>query len=1070
MSLSKRNPFTPIECNDESEQVESTALFHLSGRPSAARRSVDAYASVGLTSTSTQPIGVQSPMCVISPPYELPRETSTVSVSSHIYIKPNTSQQMSADDIVPNNADNYKGEYKHKIQSLESHKDSVLCVATHNQYIFSGSQDCSIGVWNTNTFELEDTLLGHSRSVLGLYVMNPQGLAPCLVSTAKDNCICLWDIASFSLLFRITGFPSLVYDIECLSFGNDGYYLYGCCQDTNIFVLSLSILPYLLRLHHDKLSIEHEHKQQMASFKNKYRKRNSESLEKTTIANDSEPMLIDANDVLLLRKPSILCPKDFNGPCLDTEEPSVQPQDSTRPSSNSKFELPTSTSAIVRLIQSDVVVQFLSKSVSEMVDIYYDLVYDSEDKPFMIDRIFCGCHRGFIYILSRIETEYRLISCSSDGTCKIWDASNQYKLQLLSVLTGHTHSVIDCDLFMSSSGRYLVTASRDETVKVWNISEIAKPHTRHTTEAHDSELTAVKVIESVIVCASRSGHVIFRNAQSYDVIATHCVSKCAGICVMRFAFMEPSWLLLCDTANAVQIWNIAEILSITATNDTMAAVLSRDHHMIADLRALVAFKSISCNSDCESDCWNAAYFIQRLSEQFGAETRLIQGNAGKNPVVLAKFSNKCNSQSRAPPKRIVMHGHYDVVDIHSPQLWNSPPFDLTGRNGYLYGRGASNNKGAIVVFLYAIREILEEDELQDNIEIIVIIEGHEEHGWKTGGFTHVVEQNMDWLSAPAPAVIICSSSCWIGDAVPCLVYGMRGNVELNIEINGCKQDIHAGVHGGGAFTEPTFELMSLLSKLKDNNVVRVPGFYDEVAEIDEDEQALYDEIVSRFDTQQYLDSLGIEIAAEVREKARRMATAEDLKNVLMQRWRHPVLSVHNVQQSSNQSNVISKCASAVIAIRTVPNQNNVDIITKCKKYLLDEFDKSSTFQIKLNTMRITAKNIGDYWLQSTNHFVFECAQKAIVKHWKCKPFYIRQGDTIPSTNYLHHKLKAPILQIPLGQATDRAHLDNERIRLQNLLKGKLVIKSFLVNLIRHQHHQNQHRHDRHDNDVAFYYF
>eukprot|EP01083_Nonionella_stella_P176257 616204_1 len=1118
----------PIECNDGSEQLESTTLFHLYRRQST-RRSVDPYGSVGIASSITQstvPIYAQPMMSVpVSVPYEMPRVDS--GDTSPIYIKPNHSSLETSDLTTPHTNNPYAqithtpSDYKHKIHCLEGHKATVLCVATckfqngnqSKQYIFSGSQDSSIGVWNTNTFEREGILLGHSRSILGLYVMNQNGVSPCLVSTSRDNCICLWDIASLSLLFRITGLPSLVYDIECLSFENDGYYLYGCCQDTNIFVLSLSIVPSLMRLYHDKLKIEHEHKQQMAAFKKKSKKksarRSSKSPTNETNSTDKDVdciSMLSASDLLLLQKPSILCPTDFNGPVADKKDTyaalhATQPQkqeDVTSLSqmiSSIKFELPLFTSEIKKQITSDTTVQFLSKSVNELIDIYYDLVYDEDeetDEAFMIHRVFGGCHRGFIYVMKRIENEYKLITSASDGTCKIWDVSSKYKLKLLSVLTGHTHSVIDCDLM---SHRYLVTASRDETVKVWNISDVDKPHTRHTTEGHDSELTAVKVIESmnacVIVCASRSGHVVFRNGVSYDLIATYSVQgvktdEADVICVMRFAFIEPSWLLLCDTANAVQIWNIKEILqtqlqrTTTTTSYTVDTILTRlglteyirvfqvqkvdyntllcltehdlnqisiplgprkkicsfiqdtkmnrsvfnrNDNLIADLVEFVSFKSISSNTEYESDCWNAAYYIQSISEQCGAETRLVQGNAGKNPVVLAKFASSSCKTTKVEPMRIVMYGHYDVVDIHNPNEWKSPPFELTGRNGYLYGRGA-------------IRELLEEGEHSEAVEIVVIIEGHEEYGWKHGGLTHVVEQSMDWLSAPT--LIICSNSYWLGDEVPCLVYGMRGHLQLTVAINGSKHDCHSGVHGG-AFTEPMYDLMSIVTKLKQNNVVHVPGFYDQIAAINEDEQALYDAIGSTFDTNAYLKSIGFD----------KTENTNDGKAILMQKWRNPALSVHNVRQSSNECSVISKTASAVVSIRTVPNQSNIEIIRKCKKYLTTEFNKLST----LNTMGITAKNIGDHWLMDYNHFIFKCAHQAIVQHWQCKPLYIREGGTNPATNYLHTKLNAPIVQFPLGQSTDRAHLENERIRLQNLLKGKDVIKSFLLNLI--QHHAQQ---------------
>ena len=416
----------------------------------------------------------------------------------------------------------------------------------------------------------------------------------------------------------------------------------------------------------------------------------------------------------------------------------------------------------------------------------------------------------------------------------------------------------------------------------------------------------------------------------------------------------------------------------------------------------------------------------------------MQGQPNKNPVVLAKFSNKKTNYDST--YKIVAYGHYDVVDINNKDGWLSPPFKLTAVNGYLYGRGTTDNKGPIIVFLYAIREILEEidtannDKINQNFEIVLVLEGQEEHEWNDGGLKQVVERNMDWLAKPE--VIICSNSYWLNDRVPCLVYGMRGHLQVRIKVSGSSQDCHSGVHGG-AFPEPMMDLIAVLSKLKDNeNRVMIPGFYDNILALNEDEIKLYDEIVSTFDTDEYLEAIGF-------DKAKKKL---DGKKLLMQKWRNPSLSVHNIRQSSNECTVISKYASAVLSIRTVPNQKNGEVIDLCRKYLMEQFAELNTF----NKIEISANNIGDHWLMDHNNYIFQCAEKSIVEHWEIKPYYIREGGTIPCTNYLKNKLDAPILQFPLGQSSDRAHLENERIRLENLSKGKDVIKSFLRNLLRHK--------------------
>ncbi len=112
--------------------------------------------------------------------------------------------------------------------------------------------------------------------------------------------------------------------------------------------------------------------------------------------------------------------------------------------------------------------------------------------------------------------------------------------------------------------------------------------------------------------------------------------------------------------------------------------LFNNSNMITDLSKFISYKSISCKIEYQSECWNA-------------ETRLMQGNVGKNPIVLAKFTNKINIKNKNKNNnnkriRIVMYGHYDVVDINNKSGWCTPPFKLTGKNGYLYRRGTTDNK------------------------------------------------------------------------------------------------------------------------------------------------------------------------------------------------------------------------------------------------------------------------------------------------------------------------------------------------------------------------------------------
>ena len=268
-------------------------------------------------------------------------------------------------------------------------------------------------------------------------------------------------------------------------------------------------------------------------------------------------------------------------------------------------------------------------------------------------------------------------------------------------------------------------------------------------------------------------------------------------------------------------------------------------------------------------------------------------------------------------------------------------------------------------------------------------------------------------------------------------------------MTGSRQDYHSGVHGG-AFNEPMGDLIAILSTLKEVNDghVLIPGFYNDIKPLKDDEGALYDDIVRTFTVKDYLQSIGFGAVDSPKADSKHDAMTQ-AKLLLMKKWRSPSLSIHNVQQSSNECTVIARSASAVISIRTVPDQDNMNIVDLTRDHLRLEFGKLST----MNKLSFTVNNIGPHWLADYNHYIFKCLERAIVEHWNVeKPHYIREGGTQSCLNYLHHKLKAPTLQFPLGQSSDRAHLENERIRLENLSKGKGVIKSCLLNIMKHHLH------------------
>jgi acetylornithine deacetylase/succinyl-diaminopimelate desuccinylase-like protein len=373
-----------------------------------------------------------------------------------------------------------------------------------------------------------------------------------------------------------------------------------------------------------------------------------------------------------------------------------------------------------------------------------------------------------------------------------------------------------------------------------------------------------------------------------------------------------------------------------------------------------------------------------------------------------------------------------------------------------------------------VKELHDEGRL-DHLNICFIIEGEEEA--HSTGLEDVVAKTRDWICLGSRvAGILISNNYWVGESVPCLTYGMRGIVEVNVNVRGPSKDLHSGVDGGAVF-EPLLDLVAVVSTLVNSNGrIAVPGFYDGVPRLSPEEKAIFDAI--ELDMDQYMRVLGVT-----------QLTASTPSAVLDARWRQPTLSVlhidtsvtaHHAHHGESKSacskhhrasmkvesddepvtpswewgnaathhslprcggmSVIPKSASAVISIRFVPNQKAEELVRKLEGHLKHEFAKRQS----PNTLSFALTKQGEWWLGDRSNELYSNAHTAIQRVWKQEPLYVREGGTMPLTPILERLLDAPAIHIPLGQCSDGAHLPNERIKAENLIQGKNVLREFIA--------------------------
>ena len=288
------------------------------------------------------------------------------------------------------------------------------------------------------------------------------------------------------------------------------------------------------------------------------------------------------------------------------------------------------------------------------------------------------------------------------------------------------------------------------------------------------------------------------------------------------------------------------------------------------LSKLVSMPSVSADPNRRSDALETAKYIQDEMNQIGLDTLLVSNEVqGLNPLILASMGNDISK------KTLAIYSHYDVQPAEKEDGWDTEPFHLTEKDGYLYGRGASDDKSGIACALTAIKELQKEGELPINFRFIY--EGEEESA--SGGFEDTVTKHREWLGNIDGVLILDTG--WFGDNVPAMDYGFRGIAYMGIEISGPVKDVHSG--SGGIFREPLTDLIKIMAELKDEQgKATIVGFYEKVRPVSKEEEELYDNI--EFDAKEFSEVLGL-----------KALNTYDSKKVLMNMWRFPSMSLHGIE-------------------------------------------------------------------------------------------------------------------------------------------------------------------------------
>ena len=902
---------------------------------------------------------------------------------------------------------------KHRLE----HDSSILAIVVSTDEVYAGTQNGEILAYNLSTFERKAVIEGHRGSVLGLYLCHTDGL---LFSSSGDRIVNVWDVRTLRRKYcLLSSFD--VGDMFCVAYSDALKTVYMGAQNTTV---------QWCRLRDDE---------QIAST--------NSSHEHSSLRDD---------------------------PFFDSAGPG-----------GVRTPRPIDANSTPKHAVSGTICHVGKENVKHFA------------------------HYGYVYCMHLVKDGIPesaghevLITAGGDGVVKLWKLKqgdgDVEELFTLDDGREEGHSILS----IAVDGTFLYCGRSRGEVTVWDLE--TRQVVRNL-EAHRDDVLTVCIGGGFMFSAGVTGHV-----RKYDRQYRHNSQLKAHhgrILASSFTYHQQRPIYITGGNDCtLAIWDVSDCMAPTGR-----PAKTSNEQLIESLRRFVSFRTVSSDEQYQVDCRRGASYLRSVFKNFGAATDMLTTPEAHNPVILARFrGNPATADKR---KKILFYGHYDVVDAeNSTGKWSIDPFAMEGINGYLYGRGTSDNKGPLMAAIFACAELTSEQALGS--DIIFLIEGEEESGSR--GFEKAVKAHKDKIGDVD--WILLANSYWLDDRIPCLTYGLRGVIHATVQVESNLPDLHSGVDGSSQLDESLKDLVMLMSTLTGKEgKVRIPGFYDPIPEITDGENELYKDITEA-----------------LVQRNPELGDAERLATSLKQRWRDPSLTIHHFQTSGpNNATIIPRLAKAAISMRLVPNQEAPEVAKALVEYLETQFQELDSN----NKLTITIDHLAEPWLGDWTNEIFKTLEAAVMDAWgpiepsrrrrstahkstngplhattsgnnhgyfgnakpipatstvlangsaagaspaftplaetaptqgspspavshtahrssgavrdyaqdtpqqpRRKPLYIREGGSIPAIRFLEKEFDAPAAHFPCGQASDSAHLDNERLRLVNLYKSKDIFK------------------------------
>ena len=444
------------------------------------------------------------------------------------------------------------------------------------------------------------------------------------------------------------------------------------------------------------------------------------------------------------------------------------------------------------------------------------------------------------------------------------------------------------------------------------------------------------------------------------------------------------------------------------SKDLEKFLTDNDTRIRDELFEFLRIPSVSAKSDHNADTAKAADWVKASLDRIGVPAKIYKTEG--HPVVVGEWRNAPGAPT------VLIYGHYDVQPVEPLDLWTSPPFEPTVRDGKIYARGSVDDKGQLFLHIKALEAHLAVRKKLP-LNIVVLFEGEEEIG--SEHLSPFVEKQKKMLAADG---VVISDSAMFAPGQPSILSSLRGLAYFEIHVEGSTGDLHSGSYGG-AVVNPAAALARIISTLHDSDGhIAIAGFYDKVREWD-----------AR--VREQMRSLPFDDATLIHETGVSALGGEKGYTTLERLWTRPTCEVNGLLSGwtgEGAKTVLPAKAMAKVSCRLVPDQDPADI---------EKLMKAHVAKVAPKGVKATVKHLhgGKPWRAELSGPLFDAARAALKSAFGKEPVIVGEGGSIPVVGDFARILGAPVLLVGFGLPGENAHAPNEWISEENFRRGMVAM-------------------------------